>query len=209
MDNTSSQIESGHMLPVMEMFYSLQGEGCHTGKPAFFIRIGGCDVGCAWCDVKESWKASLHPLYPVDEIVRELKKTPAKAAVITGGEPYKYNLSVLTNVLHKAGITVFVETSGTEPLSGTAGWICLSPKKQQLPLTEMCNRADELKVVIHDESDFEWAEACKLRVKPHCLLFLQPEWSVHRTITPLIIDYVKENTHWALSLQTHKYLNIP
>lgn len=210
MEDTRTQLVlNGQVLPVMEMFYSIQGEGYHTGKPAFFIRIGGCDVGCAWCDVKESWKASLHPLYSIEEIMTILNATPATAVVLTGGEPYKYNLKILTEALTDKGYSIFVETSGTEPVSGKHNWICLSPKHQQQPEPEIWRIANELKVVIHSDNDFSWAEECRKMVAADCKLYMQPEWSVHKTLTPRIIEYVKVNTHWALSLQTHKYLNIP
>jgi len=206
---TQALIDSGKVLPVMEMFYSLQGEGYHTGKPAFFIRIGGCDVGCSWCDVKESWKASIHPLLSINDILNEAMKTKATAVVITGGEPYKYNLSELTKSLKENNFTIFVETSGTVKLSGLIDWICLSPKKQQNPLPFYYKNADELKVIIHNKSDFEWAEHNALKVNKKCKLYLQPEWSVAPEITPLIIEYIKQNTQWTISLQTHKFLNIP
>jgi len=202
-------IDSGKLLPVMEMFYSLQGEGYHTGKPAFFIRIGGCDVGCCWCDVKESWKASLHPLLKIDDIISEIKKTPADSIVITGGEPFLYNLEHLTNSLKSNKYIIFIETSGTVEKTGVVDWICLSPKKKHNPLPYYFKKAHELKVIIHDESDFKWAEQNALKVSPKCKLFMQPEWSVAPKITPLIIEYIKQNTKWTISLQTHKLLNIP
>ncbi len=202
-------IDSGKVLPVMEMFYSLQGEGYHTGKPAFFIRIGGCDVGCFWCDVKESWKASLHPLLSIEEIVKQVKMTSADAVVITGGEPFLYNLNLLTKALKKNKYTIFIETSGTAEITGIIDWICLSPKKNHQPLPYFFEKANELKVIIHDKSDFEWAEQNALKVNGKCKLYLQPEWSVAKKMTPLIIDYIKKNTKWTISLQTHKFLNIP
>jgi len=193
----------------MEMFHSLQGEGYHTGKAAFFIRVGGCDVGCSWCDVKESWQAALHPLWHVEDIVKDVLALGARAVVITGGEPYLYNLSLLTEQLKGKGITIFIETAGTEPMSGQGDWICLSPKKNHDPLPYFPEHAHELKVIIQEATDFEWAEKNAALVNKNALLYLQPEWSVKDTITPLIIDYVKQNPHWTLSLQTHKYLNIP
>ena len=202
-------IDKGEVLPVMEMFHSLQGEGYHTGKPAFFIRIGGCDVGCYWCDVKESWKASLHPLYSIEKMLSEIKKTAADSIVITGGEPYQYNLELLTKSLKENKYTIFIETSGTAEITGAVDWICLSPKKKQSPLSYYFEKAHELKIIIHDESDFEWAEQNALKVNVHCKLYLQPEWSVAKKMTPLIIDYIKLNTKWTISLQTHKFLNIP
>ena len=206
---TQELIDSGKVLPVMEMFYSLQGEGYHTGKPAYFIRIGGCDVGCYWCDVKESWKSSIHPLLNINEILAQIRKTEATSVVITGGEPYKYNLSELTKSLKENNLTIFVETSGTNEISGLIDWICLSPKKQQNPLPFYLKKAHELKVIIHDESDFDWAEQNALKVNKKCKLYLQPEWSVAPKITPRIIDYIKQHTRWTISLQTHKFLNIP
>jgi len=207
--NTEELIAKGELLPVMEMFYSLQGEGYHTGKPAFFVRIGGCDAACAWCDVKESWKASLHPLLNIEYILAEASKTQANAVVITGGEPFMYNLEPFTSLLKKNEYTIFVETSGSENYSGHFDWICLSPKRNQAPLPSFYTIANELKVIIHSADDFEWAETCALKVNENCKLFLQPEWSVASEYTPKIIDYIKSNTKWILSLQTHKYLNIP
>jgi len=202
-------IQQGLELPVMEMFYSLQGEGFHTGKPAFFIRIGGCDVGCFWCDVKESWRADWHPVMSVDKIIEEALKTPANAIVITGGEPLIYELSHLTKAFRALNFSIFLETSGTEPLRGEFSWICLSPKQQHKPLDIFYSKADELKVIIHQESDFEWAEANAELVKSSCQLFLQPEWRASKKMLPLIISYIKNNTKWRISLQTHKYLRIP
>ena len=193
----------------MEMFYSLQGEGEHTGNPAFFIRIGGCDTGCFWCDVKESWNRALHPLLKIEHILAEAQKTNADAVVITGGEPFLYKLDALTHLLKNNNYTIYIETSGSEPFSGLIDWICLSPKRNHHPLPEYYDIAHELKVIIHDTCDFVWAEACALKAKQNCKLFLQPEWSVANELTPLIIDYIKRNTKWSLSLQTHKYLNIP
>ncbi|OQA01777.1 MAG: 7-carboxy-7-deazaguanine synthase [Bacteroidetes bacterium ADurb.Bin408] len=206
---TAEQIEKGLSLPVMEMFHSLQGEGFHTGKAAFFIRVGGCDVGCNWCDVKESWQAALHPLWQVEDIVKAVLASDADAAVITGGEPYLYNLTVLTEQLKEKSITIYVETSGSEPMSGQSDWICLSPKNNHPPLPYFYEHAHELKVIIQKVSDFKWAEENAALVHKDALLYLQPEWSVREFITPLIIDYVKQNPRWVLSLQTHKYLNIP
>lgn len=193
----------------MEFFYSLQGEGYHTGKAAFFIRIGGCDVGCYWCDVKESWKASLHPLETVENIVAEALKNNAKSVVITGGEPLIYNLLPLTEALKKNHFSIFIETSGTEEARGIFDWICLSPKRQHPPLPFFFEKANEMKVIIHDEKDFEWAELNASKINNECKLYLQPEWSTAKKMTPLIIDYVKMNTKWSISLQTHKFLKIP
>lgn len=196
-------------MPVMEVFYSLQGEGYHTGKAASFVRIGGCDAGCHWCDVKESWDASLHPLTPVEKIVGTVTSFPAKAVVITGGEPLMYNLDLLCGMLNEQGIEIFLETSGAYPLSGKFDWICLSPKVQQPPLEEMLKKADELKVIIHEDDDFEWAEENARAVRDECLLYLQPEWSQHKMMLPLIVDYAQKHPRWMVSLQSHKYMNIP
>ncbi|ERJ59974.1 7-carboxy-7-deazaguanine synthase QueE [Sphingobacterium paucimobilis] len=201
--------ENGSKLPLMEEFYTIQGEGFHTGKAAYFIRLGGCDVGCHWCDVKESWDAELHPLTDAETIVENAKKHPAKTVVITGGEPLIYNLDYLTQRLKDEGIKTFIETSGAYPLSGTWDWICLSPKKFKAPKLEVLQVAGELKVIVFNKSDFKWAEEHAKMVGPNCRLYLQPEWSKATEITPLIIEYVKDNPHWDISLQTHKFLNIP
>ena len=179
------------------------------GKAAYFIRLGGCDVGCHWCDVKESWDAALHPLTTADDIVKNAEKHPGKAVVITGGEPLMYNLDYLTTELQKRGIKTFIETSGAYPLSGLWDWICLSPKKFKAPRPEIIGLAGELKVIVFNKSDFLWAEEHAKHVSKHCKLYLQPEWSKSAQIAPLIIDYVKENPQWEISIQTHKYLNIP
>lgn len=201
--------ENGTKLPLMEEFYTIQGEGFHTGKAAYFIRLGGCDVGCHWCDVKESWDAELHPLTEAETIVENAKKHPAKTVVITGGEPLIYNLDYLTKRLKEEGIKTFIETSGAYPLSGVWDWICLSPKKFKAPKLEVLQAAGELKVIVFNKSDFKWAEEHAKMVNANCKLYLQPEWSKANEITPLIIDYVKDNPHWDISLQTHKFLNIP
>lgn len=197
------------MLPLMEDFYTIQGEGYHTGKAAYFIRLGGCDVGCHWCDVKESWDAELHPLTSAETIVENAKQHPSKTVVITGGEPLIYNLDHLTHRLKEEGIQTFIETSGAYPLSGEWDWICLSPKKFKGPRQDVLDAAGELKVIVFNKSDFKWAEEHAKRVGANCRLYLQPEWSKAEEITPLIIAYVKNNPHWNISLQTHKYLNIP
>ncbi len=202
-------LDRGLLLPVMEMFYSIQGEGYNTGKAAFFIRIGGCDVGCYWCDVKEAWDASVHPLTTVDEIISQVLQYPAHAVVITGGEPLMYNLDVLCLKLKENQIRIFLETSGTYPLSGSFDWICLSPKSQQNPRKDMLQLADELKVIVYDEDDFKWAEQNVSLVKEKCLLFLQPEWSRYQKILPSIVDYILNNPRWMFSLQSHKFMNIP
>ena len=196
-------------LPVMEHFYTLQGEGVYTGKAAYFIRLGGCDVGCVWCDVKESWDGGKHPLWSVHELVATVRQTPAQIVVITGGEPLLHNLTSLTKELHHAGLRVHIETSGSSPLSGELDWITLSPKKFKEPLPEVLPHADELKIVVFNKSDFAWAEKWAPQVSPSCKLFLQVEWSKAAQLTPLIVEYIKANPQWQLSLQTHKYINVP
>ena len=196
-------------LPLMEHFYTLQGEGRFTGHASYFVRLGGCDVGCVWCDVKDSWDASKHPLVPITEIVAAVVASGTKIAVITGGEPMMHNLHTLTEMLREQGIRTHVETSGAHPLSGTWDWICLSPKKFKAPLDEMIAAAHELKTVIYNKTDFSWAEQYAAKVSTDCLLYLQPEWSKSVEMNPLIIDYVKANPQWILSLQTHKFLDIP
>lgn len=196
-------------LPVMEAFYTLQGEGRHSGKAAYFIRLGGCDVGCHWCDVKESWDASLHPMLPLGQIVQDAAVFPGRMAVITGGEPLMYNLDELTSQLQNAGFQTNIETSGVYTVSGRWDWICFSPKKFKTPDNSIYEVADELKVIIYNNSDFVFAEEHAARVKPGCHLLLQPEWSKSDTMLPLIIDYIKDNPKWSMSLQTHKYMDIP
>jgi len=193
----------------MEEFYTLQGEGFNTGQAAYFIRIGGCDVGCSWCDIKESWDARLYPPVETDAVVQRALVYPAKAVVITGGEPLNYNLEYLIGQLHTSGIRIFIETSGSQPLSGNPDWICLSPKKNSPPLDEMFLKADELKVIIQDETDFTWAEENREKVSVNCYLCLQPEWSQRNIIMPLIISYIKDHPRWRISLQSHKYMRIP
>jgi organic radical activating enzyme len=202
-------LEQGRLLPLMESFYTIQGEGFNTGQPAFFIRLGGCDMGCSWCDVKESWNADLHPLTSTDDIVAKAAGTPAKAAVITGGEPVIYNLEYLAGELGKRGIKRFLETSGVKPLTGEWEWVCLSPKKGSLPVERYFSIAHELKVIICNTGDFKWAELNSDRVHRDCKLFLQPEWSVAEKMLPAIIEYAKQNPKWSISLQSHKYMNIP
>lgn len=196
-------------LPVMESFYTLQGEGFHQGKAAYFIRLGGCDVGCVWCDVKESWDADKHPQLAIPDMVREAAANPGRIAVITGGEPLMHDLTALTTALHKAGFRNHIETSGSSPLSGSWDWITLSPKKFKAPLPEICAKAHELKIVIYNKSDFAWAEKYAAQVGKQCKLYLQPEWSRAAEMTPHIIDYVKDNPQWQISLQIHKYINVP
>lgn len=197
------------LLPVMEHFYTLQGEGFHQGKAAYFIRLGGCDVGCVWCDVKESWDADKHPKYSIEELVDGVKKTPTEIVVITGGEPLMHNLDALTAAMQQAGLQTNIETSGSHPLSGSWDWICLSPKKFKAPLASVVPHANELKVVVFNKSDFDWAEKYAAQVSPGCKLFLQPEWDKAAQITPLIIEYIKAHPKWELSLQIHKYINVP
>lgn len=196
-------------LPVMEHFYTLQGEGFHQGRAAYFIRLGGCDVGCVWCDVKDSWDAEKHPKIEISGLVAEVKKTSTKLVVITGGEPLMHNLDELTAALKAAGLQTNIETSGAHPLSGNWDWICLSPKKFKAPLPDVVPHANELKVVIFNISDFEWAEKYASLVSPSCKLYLQPEWDKATQVTPLIIDYIKANPQWELSLQLHKYIHVP
>ena len=204
-DNLLAQ---GKLLPLMEEFYTLQGEGFHTGKAAYFIRIGGCDVGCHWCDVKESWDKNLHPPTMVDKIVENASKY-AQTVVITGGEPLMWNLDYITSELHKRGIQVHIETSGSHKFSGNLDWICLSPKKNSLPLEEIYPIANELKVIIQNKSDFNFAMEQSKKVSKNCKLYLQPEWSKSEKMLPLIVDFILENPEWQSSLQTHKYMNIP
>jgi len=193
----------------MEHFYTLQGEGYHQGRSAYFIRLGGCDVGCVWCDVKDSWDVSMHPLFKVESLKSEVKKTPAEIVVITGGEPLMHNLDDLTKELHSAGLKTHIETSGAYPLSGSWDWICVSPKKFKAPLPGILPLAHELKIVVFNKSDFDWAEKYAARVSPDCKLYLQPEWDNATQMTPLIIDYIKATPKWELSLQIHKYINVP
>lgn len=196
-------------LPVMESFYTIQGEGYHQGRAAYFIRLGGCDVGCFWCDVKDSWDADKHPKHEIEDLVSEVKTTPSEIVVITGGEPLMHNLDDFTGALHAAGLKTHIETSGSSPLSGSWDWICLSPKKFKEPLPEVIAAANELKVIIYNRSDFDWAEKYAALVSPECKLYLQPEWSKADAMTPLMIDYIKANPKWKLCLQIHKYINVP
>ncbi len=202
-----SKIESS--LPVMEQFYTLQGEGFHQGKAAYFIRLGGCDVGCVWCDVKDSWDAAKHPKLKVESLKSKVKETPASIVVITGGEPLMHDLGDLTKELQLTGLNTHIETSGAYPLSGSWDWICLSPKKFKAPLPGIVPLANELKIVVFNRSDFDWAEKYAALVSPTCKLYLQPEWDKAAEITPLIIEYIKAHPKWELSLQIHKYVNVP
>jgi len=193
----------------MEAFYTLQGEGFHQGKAAYFIRLGGCDVGCVWCDVKDSWDADKHPQVTIKNIVSEAAEYPSRLAVVTGGEPLMHNLNALTSALKTAGFQTNIDTSGSHPLSGDWNWICLSPKKFKAPLPEIVPLANELKVVVFNKSDFKWAEQHAANVSRECKLYLQPEWDKGNEVIPLIIDYIKANPKWELSLQIHKYINVP
>ena len=205
---TQLAVEKGEMLPLMEEFYTIQGEGFHTGTAAYFIRIGGCDVGCHWCDVKESWNAELHPPTATTIIVANAKKY-ADTVVVTGGEPLTWDMTLLTQKLKENNLKVHIETSGAYPVTGTWDWFCLSPKKNKLPLADAYESADELKVIVYNKSDFIFAEEQAAKVQSNVILFLQPEWSRKEEMTPLIVDYVMKNPKWRVSLQTHKYLNIP
>ncbi len=193
----------------MEHFYTIQGEGKNTGRAAYFIRLEGCDVGCVWCDVKESWEISDDDLMELSELVDHVSATNAKLCVITGGEPCMHDLSALTDLIKTKGIEIAIETSGCYPLKGTIDWYCFSPKKFKAPLEEAYTLANELKVVINHPSDLEWAEGHAAKVNDNCLLYMQPEWSRQERFLPMIIDYVKRNPKWQISLQTHKYMNIP
>ncbi len=208
-DQQQELFDQGKLLPLMEDFYTIQGEGANTGTAAYFIRLGGCDMGCWWCDVKESWDATLHPLTLADEIVGRALQTPSGAVVVTGGEPVLYNLDYLCNELKNKGIKTFLETAGVRKLTGTWDWICLSPKKGSIPILEYFSVANELKVIIHQESDLRWAELNAEKAHADCTLFLQPEWSKYNEILPVIVDYIKLHPHWKMSLQTHKFMNIP
>lgn len=208
-DSVEQQLRNGKMLPLMEEFYTIQGEGYHTGKPAYFVRIGGCDVGCSWCDTKRSWNAEIHPAVAADEIVKRAVETVGKAVVVTGGEPSMYELDYFTSELRKHQIKTFIETSGAYKLTGDWDWICLSPKQQIPPQKEIFNRAHELKMIVQEEKDLEWAEENALKVNEDCELYLQPEWSVAPKILPIIIEYAKDNPKWKISLQSHKYMKIP
>lgn len=205
----NSEAPSGLKLPLVEEFFTLQGEGYHTGKAAYFIRIGGCDVGCSWCDSKYSWNPDLHPMTETDEIIRNVLNSGTDSVVVTGGEPLMWNLDYLCTKLRSNNINTFIETSGAYPLSGQWNWICLSPKKKMPPTGNICEVADELKVIIQGRDDFDWAEKYRSLVSSDCRLFLQPEWSRFRQVIPEIVEYVKKNPVWRVSLQSHKYMHIP
>jgi organic radical activating enzyme len=193
----------------MELFYSLQGEGYHQGKAAFFIRLAGCDVGCVWCDVKDSWDASKHPVLSVQEIVAAAAAHPSRIAIVTGGEPLLHQLDPLTTALKAAGFQTHIETSGSSPMSGSWDWVCLSPKKFKAPLPESVKAADELKVVVFNQSDFNWANSFVNELAGNCKKYLQPEWEKSDAMTPLVIEYIKQNPSWELSAQLHKYIQVP
>tara|TARA_B100001769_G_scaffold259966_1_gene240192 strand:- start:384 stop:1013 length:630 start_codon:yes stop_codon:yes gene_type:complete len=198
---------NGNSLPLMESFYTIQGEGYHKGSAAYFIRIGGCDIGCHWCDIKESWDVEKFPLVNVKSIVDKVKKNSNKV-VITGGEPLIYNMNPLTKKLKQLNISTHLETSGAYELTGYWDWICLSPKKNKLPINNIYSIANELKIIIYNKNDFLFAENLAKNTNPDCKLYLQPEWSKREKVMPLIVNYVLKNNHWKVSLQTHKYLNI-
>ncbi len=203
------ELKGGALLPLAESFYTLQGEGYNTGKAAFFIRLGGCDVGCSWCDAKETWNPSLYPPTPVETIIEQAVMYKAKSIVITGGEPLTYPLDILCTTLKNKGMEIFLETSGSHPLSGAYDWICLSPKKKKPPIGDIHKKASELKVIIEEAQDFLWAEENRNLVSDSCFLYMQPEWSKREYITPIIVEYIKKNPEWRISLQTHKYMKIP
>lgn len=208
-EENNKALKEGKELPLMEEFYTIQGEGFYSGHAAYFIRLGGCDVGCHWCDVKESWDAELHPLTKVEDMVAKASENEGKLVIITGGEPLMYNLDYLTSELKKAGMQTNIETSGAYEMSGDFDWICLSPKKNKLPTQSVYDAAHELKVVIYNKHDFIFAEEQAARVNDNALLLLQTEWSKKDEMTPLIVEYVKKNPKWKISMQTHKYLDIP
>lgn len=208
--NFDQQIfDGGKKIPLVEEFYTIQGEGYHTGKAAYFIRVGGCDVGCSWCDTKFSWNPALHPVVPAEQVIEHVLEYPAAAVVVTGGEPLMVNMDYLTGLLKREGIETFLETSGAYPLSGTWDWICLSPKKNAPPVGDIFSEANELKVIISSDEDFAWALENGAKVGDDCKLYLQPEWSRREVILPSIIAFAKQNPRWMISLQSHKYMHIP
>jgi organic radical activating enzyme len=209
MNDIQTLLDGGRKLPLVEDFYTIQGEGFHSGKPAYFIRLGGCDVGCRWCDAKYTWNPRQFPPQPVGRIIERATAAPARAIVITGGEPSLYPLGYLTTELKRGGLEIFIETSGVHALDGVFDWICLSPKKQSPPLAENLARADELKVIVEGPDDLAWAEENAARVGERCRLFLQPEWSRYREVVPLIVEYAKAHPRWNVSLQSHKFMRIP
>ena len=205
----NQQFKEGTHLPLIDQFYTLQGEGFYTGETAYFLRVGGCDIGCQWCDEKISWSPALHKSVAVSEIIDKLKTLEGKTLVVTGGEPSLYNLSILTQEARKINFKTHVETSGAYKLTGDWDWICLSPKPQSMPLVENFENANELKIIIFNKSDIEWAEECAQKVSPNCKLYLQPEWSKHKENTGFIVDYIKQNPKWRISIQSHKFMKIP
>lgn len=202
------KVNQGFMLPLMEEFYTIQGEGYHKGTAAYFIRVGGCDVGCHWCDVKESWNPDIHPPTAIEKIANQAEKY-SKTIVVTGGEPLTWDMGPLTNLLKQKGLSTHIETSGAYSLTGEWDWICLSPKKLKLPKHDIYGKANELKVIVFNQDDFRFAEEQAAKVSPSCKLYLQPEWSKREKMIPAIVDYVMSHPKWVVSLQTHKYLNIP
>jgi 7-carboxy-7-deazaguanine synthase len=209
MGQGKEKFDGGRKLPLVEEFYTIQGEGYHTGKAAYFIRIGGCDVGCSWCDTKFSWNPDLHPVVPAEQIVKNVLSHPAAAVVVTGGEPLMVNMDYLTSLLKGKGVETFLETSGAYPLSGKWDWICLSPKKSMPPEESIFSEAHELKMIIATQDDLQWAVENGQKVNPQCKFYLQPEWSQREEMLPVIIDFAKEHPRWMISLQSHKYMRIP
>lgn len=207
-DDVLALVNKGLMLPLMEEFYTIQGEGFHKGTAAYFIRVGGCDVGCHWCDVKESWNAELHPPTSIEHIVENAAKY-SDTIVVTGGEPLTWDMGPITESLKEKSLQTHIETSGAYELTGTWDWICLSPKKNKLPYGKIYDEANELKVIVYNKHDLIFAEEQAAKTNKDCILYLQPEWSVSEKVVPLIVDYVMQNPKWKVSLQTHKYLNIP
>ncbi|MDA8535524.1 7-carboxy-7-deazaguanine synthase QueE [Flavobacteriales bacterium] len=207
--STKSLVDKGEMLPLMEAFYTVQGEGYFSGTAAYFLRIGGCDVGCHWCDVKESWNADLHPPTTIADILKGIAKYPVDTVVITGGEPLMWDMSKLTTALKSKGYKVHLETSGAYPYSGYFDWVCLSPKKMHAPIDAIKPLANELKVIVNNKHDFIWAEEQREGLISDCKLYLQAEWSKREKVIPMIIDFIKVNKDWTISLQSHKYMNIP
>jgi 7-carboxy-7-deazaguanine synthase len=201
--------QEGRALPLVEEFYTVQGEGFNTGKAAYFIRLGGCDVGCSWCDSRFTWNPGIHPLVNTDQIINNAVNSGTDSVVVTGGEPLLWNLDYLCNKLKENNIQTFIETSGSSPMSGKWDWICLSPKKNLPPVGDICGKADELKVIIAHTSDFFWAEKYRKMVSPECRLYLQPEWSRFEAVISEIVEYVKKNSYWNISLQVHKFMHIP
>ena len=205
---TKLLLEKGELLPIMEAFYTIQGEGFHKGLASYFIRTGGCDVGCHWCDVKESWDENSHPIISIEEIVKKSAGL-SDFVVVTGGEPLMWNMNPLTKALKKLGKKTHIETSGAYPLTGIWDWVCLSPKKAKLPIEDVYNHAHELKIIIYNNHDFKFAEQESKKVNQNAILYLQPEWGKREEMMPLMVDFIKKNPKWKISLQTHKYLNIP